>query len=172
MTSTEDKQKSDKPWLIKPGQVLNPLGRQRGSRNKLGEEFVAALQKAFQEQGESAIQRVLASKPEVFLSIIAKVIPKEFLVKDNTLGGIDEQLLARILEAILQRGGTGPSRERTIEGTAQEVREIGPDRLHDVHVPALPTSESPSRSKQPAHGSNGRGSGSGDAAPSPKTRKK
>jgi hypothetical protein len=28
---------------VQPGQVLNPAGRPKGSRNKLGEDFIAAM---------------------------------------------------------------------------------------------------------------------------------
>lgn len=62
---------------IQPGQVLNPKGRPKGARQKLDEVFVAALYADFKEHGVAAVQAVRTDKPDVYLNVIAKVVPKQ-----------------------------------------------------------------------------------------------
>lgn len=58
---------------FKPG---NP-GRVRGSRNKLGEDFIHALAADFEANGTEVIEKVRAEDPTQYLKVIASVIPKE-----------------------------------------------------------------------------------------------
>lgn len=62
---------------FKPGQSGNPAGRPAGSRNKLDELFVEALYKDFKEGGVEAIRACRTEKPDVYLNVIAKVVPKQ-----------------------------------------------------------------------------------------------
>ncbi len=55
----------------KPGQSGNPAGRQKGSRNKLGEAFVEALHDDFAKYGVAAIETVRDEKPDQYLKVIA-----------------------------------------------------------------------------------------------------
>lgn len=75
-TVSADVQQS-KPWLFKKGQSGNPAGRVTGSRNKLDELFVEALYKDFKEGGVEAIRACRTEKPDVYLNVIAKVVPKQ-----------------------------------------------------------------------------------------------
>ena len=49
-------------------------GRPPGSRNRLTEDFLGDLHAAWQEHGREAIDRVVARRPEVFLTIVARTI--------------------------------------------------------------------------------------------------
>lgn len=70
-------------------------GRKKGSRNKLGEEFLADLHADWQENGRDAIMRVREEKPDAYLKVIASILPKQIEV--NPAGDLsDEQLEHRI----------------------------------------------------------------------------
>jgi len=81
-----------------PGNNGGP-GRQRGSRNKLGEQFLQDLYADWQEGGVAAIKAVRASKPDAYLKVIASILPKELNVNVSEFEGMtDEQLNRRIRE--------------------------------------------------------------------------
>src|SRR5215210_5488649 len=66
----------------KAGQSGNPAGRPKGSRNKLGEDFIAALYADFQEHGPATIERAREQDPAAYLRIIAGLLPKEVKIED------------------------------------------------------------------------------------------
>ncbi len=65
------------------GQSGNPKGRPAGSRNKIAEDFVSAMAKDFEKHGEAAIRVVRARKPEVYLKIVADLVPKDLHVEHS-----------------------------------------------------------------------------------------
>lgn len=69
---------------FKPGQSGNPKGKPIGARNKLDELFVQALYKDFKEGGVEAISKCRTEKPDVYLNVIAKVLPKQVDVKADS----------------------------------------------------------------------------------------
>lgn len=91
-----------------PGNNGGP-GRPKGARNKLGEAFVEALHKDFEEHGVSAIETTRKEKPDQYLKVIASLLPKEF--KIETVSDLtDEQLDARIrqLASLIEIGVADP----------------------------------------------------------------
>ncbi len=52
-------------------------GRPKGSRNKLGEQFIQDLYSEWQESGVSALKRVAADDPTAFVKLVAGVLPRE-----------------------------------------------------------------------------------------------
>ena len=62
---TEKKLRNLKPF--KPGQSGNPKGRPKGARNRLGTQFLEALEADFNRHGAQAIALVREKKPEVYM---------------------------------------------------------------------------------------------------------
>jgi len=119
-----------------PGNKLG--GRPKGSRNKLGEAFIAALHDDFQQHGVDAIATVRRDKPHEYLKVCASLLPKEFTVNVNPIEEMtDDELLERIRDitgevTILDApagGGVGDDPGGT--GTAQEAEPAG-------GLPAIP----------------------------------
>ncbi len=77
-----------------PGQSGNPKGRQKGSRNKLTEDFLADLVADWQVGGVEALKAARETKPEVYCKIVASLIPKEIAIKNELSEFTDEQLAA------------------------------------------------------------------------------
>lgn len=109
--NTEEKQKA---WLFQAGQPsANPFGRPKGSRNKLGEQFVQALQADFQEHGKKAIETVRAERPHEYLKVVASLLPKQVEIKEGAFDGIDDEQLAALVAAarsalgVAEGGGAG-----------------------------------------------------------------
>ena len=72
---TEKKLRNLVPF--KPGQSGNPKGRPKGARNRLGTQFLEALEADFNEFGPRAIALVREKKPEVYMRVVADLLPKE-----------------------------------------------------------------------------------------------
>ncbi len=104
-----------KPWLFKPGQIANPLGRPKGSRNKLGEDFIKALQEDFSANGVAAIATVREERPHEYLKVVASLLPKQIEIKEGAFDGIsDEELAALVVAARSALGVAEGGREGAV----------------------------------------------------------
>ena len=95
----------------KPGQSGNPKGRPRGARSQLSEAFLDDLYAKWQERGLEAIDKAIDTNPVSFLTVIAKILPKDVKL-DVDLG---EQLAAYLR---LMNHNDEP---KTDEGTPRSV---------------------------------------------------
>ena len=73
--TTAKKQPRGRPFP--PGQSGNPRGRPKGARNRLGTQFLEALEADFNQFGIQAIALVRERKPETYMRVVADLLPKE-----------------------------------------------------------------------------------------------
>jgi hypothetical protein len=67
---------------VKLGEVRNPSGRPKGSRNKLSDAFLQALADDFEAHGQGVVEKVRTERPQDYLKIVASVMPKRMEVED------------------------------------------------------------------------------------------
>jgi hypothetical protein len=81
----------DQRGLFLQGVSGNPLGRPRGSRNRLGEQFISDLYDEWQKSGADALRRLAQQEdPTDYVRVVASVLPKQL---DASLSIIDAELV-------------------------------------------------------------------------------
>lgn len=126
--------------FLKGYQGGSRAGRKRGSRAKLGEKFFAALQADFEEHGVGAIARVRFLRPDVYLQVLAKLMPQKIEITTPTDGMTDEQL-----EQMLAYAEARIMEMNTIEGVVVDVTPALPAPAITIETLATPPSRSPGR---------------------------
>lgn len=72
-------------------------GRPKGSRNKLGEAFLADFLEDWEENGKQAIKTMRKERPHEYVKVAASILPKELNVKVSEFEELtDDQLDKRI----------------------------------------------------------------------------
>jgi hypothetical protein len=92
-----------KATQFKPGEG----GRPKGSRNKLGEAFISALQADFREHGDEAIRRTREEKPAEYIKVLAGILPKEIEIR-RPLEDLSDDELVNAIELIRASIGADP----------------------------------------------------------------
>jgi hypothetical protein len=87
-------------------------GRPKGSRNKLGSQFVENLSADFEEHGAGVIQRVRLEDPTAYFQTIARLLPKELSVaiEQRLPGNLDPDswaTLRRVIDLVEQFAPAG-----------------------------------------------------------------
>jgi Family of unknown function (DUF5681) len=80
--------RNDEATRFRPGQSGNPRGRPKGSRHKLSEAFLAELVADFEAGGRAAIERCRLERPDVYVRLVASLLPKQQSPTDETGGHI------------------------------------------------------------------------------------
>ncbi|MDF2812020.1 MAG: putative bacteriophage protein [Microvirga sp.] len=90
---------------FKPGQSGNPAGRPKGSRHKLGEDFLSALYADFQQHGPAVIAKVRQTKPAAYLKVVASLLPREVKLDAPDLRDLSDAELTAIIKATAAAAG-------------------------------------------------------------------
>lgn len=86
-------------------------GRPKGSRNKLGEQFLEALAQDFAENGREAIVACREEKPTEYVKVVASLLPKELLVRKDPVNEMSDEEIADALDIL--RGMVAGGGERS-----------------------------------------------------------
>lgn len=95
----------------------NRNGRPKGSRNKLGEDFLSALQADFEKHGPKTIETVREERPHEYLKVVASILPKELNVNTNRVEEMSDDELAAGIAALQSILATQAAREGSQEKT-------------------------------------------------------
>ena len=90
-------------------------GRPKGSRNKLGEQFLEALAQDFAEHGQDAIVACREEKPTEYVKIIAGLLPRELMVRTDPMDEMGDEEISDALEIL--RGIVAGDGERPHKAT-------------------------------------------------------
>lgn len=97
-------------------------GRPVGSRNKLGEAFLADLHSDWLEHGQAVIARCREEKPDAYLRVIAGLLPRDLNLTVNHFDDAsDDELIDRVrqidaaIRPLLLAQGKAGSGERVEE---------------------------------------------------------
>ena len=72
----------DKLGRFQTGNIGGP-GRPRGSRNMLGEAFIADVHADWTKYGGEVLTQVRTSNPGAYLRVVASIIPKDVIVQQT-----------------------------------------------------------------------------------------
>ena len=78
-------------------------GRVAGTRNKLSHAFVSDALESWHKNGKAALEIVFREKPDIYLRVMAAIIPKELIMTDGgKIDTISEDDLDAALTKILE----------------------------------------------------------------------
>jgi hypothetical protein len=78
------------------------VGRPKGSRNRLGEHFIATLCADFEAHGADVVARLREDDPAVYLRVVAQIVPQTVLMQEAKLDDLSDDELAAYLAAVRQ----------------------------------------------------------------------
>jgi hypothetical protein len=92
---------------FKPGQSGNPAGNPASLRQKLEANFTRELKDDFEKHGKEALVACRKQKPDVYIKVIASMMPKQLEVKRPLEEIADDQLAEAVaaLQAFLANKG-------------------------------------------------------------------
>jgi hypothetical protein len=116
------------PW--QPGHSGNPAGRPKGSRNKLGERFIADVFADWSQHGGSVLKRVRQASPAAYLRVVAGLVPQrlEVTAEDQPANMTAEELWESLAQNTEEMGMPGVARALRKHG-----REMGTRKLARRH---------------------------------------
>jgi hypothetical protein len=112
----------------KPGEVRNPWGRPKGSRNKFGEAFIADFYEDWKAHGVEAIKDMREKSPADYVKVAASIIPKQLEINDLRVEDMSDDELIEFVAAV-RSAQAGDS------GTAAQRRNKAPPRTTETGEP-------------------------------------
>ena len=98
MADNAAKKQRGRPF--EPGRSGNPAGRPKGSRNKFGEEFIAALAQDWADHGSEVLARVREVSPAAYLRTVASLVPQQLAITHNEdLPAMTDEELRELLQS-------------------------------------------------------------------------
>lgn len=74
-------------------------GRPKGSRNKLGEAFIADLHEDWSENGKAALVACRTENPAAYVKVVASLLPKDVNINVTAINELSDDDLAAALAA-------------------------------------------------------------------------
>lgn len=96
---SDEKREKNGRFIVPP----KSPGRPKGSRNKLGEAFLADMLEDWSNHGPAVIAEVRAEKPDQYLKVVASILPKELNLRVGEFDDMTDDELARELASISQQ---------------------------------------------------------------------
>ena len=73
---------ASKDTQFKAGSSGGP-GRPKGSKNKITKAYLDTIVEAFDKCGAEVVDRLIEKRPDVFLKLVAQLVPKDLDVKHS-----------------------------------------------------------------------------------------
>ncbi len=118
---------------IQKGEVRNPKGRTKGTRNKFSEAFMQDILTDWQKGGSEAIERVRITDPSTYLRVAASIIPKDFNINnvseaafDSFMDDLEDDELDKLITGLVAAG----SHSKSKKGTTKKGATKQPSTVH------------------------------------------
>lgn len=112
--------------MIKKGEVRNPHGRQKGSRNRFSEAFVNDFIEHWEVHGVAALDKCFEEEIGVYMNTASKLLPKDFNINMTQEVNLDRLLdkfaPEQLRDLAIGLAALGAShKQKTIEAQARVV---------------------------------------------------
>ena len=82
LPASEHQSARDSHCRFQKGNIGGP-GRPKGSRNKLGEDFISAICEDWTEHGAAVLKQVRQTSPSAYLRVVASIVPQHLAITEG-----------------------------------------------------------------------------------------
>jgi hypothetical protein len=105
LPASEHQSARDSHGRFQKGNIGGP-GRPKGSRNKLGEDFISAICEDWTEHGAAVLKQVRQTSPSAYLRVVASIVPQHLAItEDDDLSTMSDQELRESTAQLLDEMG-------------------------------------------------------------------